>query len=57
MYVGLSEPGMGTYPPRVRRERGIPPRGNSRRARLAPSLAKAGRGGVPRPVELGVGKR
>ena len=45
MYGGISEPGMGTYPPRVQRDRGVPPRGNSRRARRAPSLAKGGRGG------------
>ena len=36
---------MGTYPPRVQRDRGVPPRGNSRRARLDPSLAKGERGG------------
>ena len=46
MYGGISEPGMGTYPPRVRRDRGVCPRGNSRRARLAPLLAKGGRGGA-----------
>ena len=45
MYGRVSEPRMGKYPPRVRRDRGVARRGNSRRARLAPSLAKAGRGG------------
>ena len=32
MYGGISEPGMGTCPPRVRRDRGVSPRGNSRRS-------------------------
>ena len=36
MYGGISQPGMATYPPWVRRDRGVSPRGNSRRARLAP---------------------
>ena len=36
MYGEIVEPWMGTYPPRVRRDRGVSPRGNSRRARLAP---------------------
>ena len=44
IHEGISEPGMGIYP-RARRDRGVPPRGNSRRARRAPSLAKGGRGG------------
>ena len=35
IYERISEPGMGTNPPRVRREWGVRPRGNSRRARLA----------------------
>ena len=35
MYVGIAEPGMD-YPPRVRRDRGVSPGSNSRRARLAP---------------------
>ena len=53
MYGGVSEPGMGTYPPRVRRDRGVPPRGNSRRASRAPSLAKGGRlgGGSTNGIE------
>ena len=47
MYEGISEPGMRTYLPRVRLNRGVPPRGNSRRVRLAPSLAECGqRGGL-----------
>ena len=45
MYGRISEPGAGTYPARVRRNRGVSPRGNSHRARLAPSLAEGGRGG------------
>ena len=45
MYGGISEPGMGTYPAWVRRDRGVSPRGKSRRARLAPSIAKGVRGG------------
>jgi len=57
MYGGISEPGMGTYPPRVRRDRGVSPRGNSRRARLAPWLVEGGRGESPRPIRLGLGKR
>ena len=57
MYGGISEPEMGGYLPRVRRDRGISPRGNSRRARLASSLAKDGGGGAPRPMGLGLGKR
>ena len=57
MYGGIAEPGMGAYPPRVRRDCGVSPRGNSRRARLAPSLAKGERGGAPRPMGLGRGKR
>ena len=36
MYGGIAEPGMGTCPPGVRRDCGVYPRGNSRRARLAP---------------------
>ena len=46
MYGGIAEPGMGIYPPRVRRDRGVSPRGNSRRARLAPLLAESGRRGT-----------
>ena len=42
MYEGIAEPGMGTYPPRARLDRGVFQRGNSRRARLAPSLAEGG---------------
>ena len=48
---------MGNYPLWVRRDRGVSPRGNSRRARLDPSLSKGGRGGTPRPMGLGLGKR
>ena len=33
----ISDPGMGTYPPRVRRDLGVGPRGNSLRA-LAPGV-------------------
>ena len=36
MYGEIAEQGMGTYPPRVRRDRGFSPRRNSHRARLAP---------------------
>ena len=36
LYGVIAEPGTGTYPPFVRRDRGVSPRGNSRRARLAP---------------------
>ena len=43
MYGGNAEPGIGAYPPRVRRGRGVSAGGNSRRARLAPSLAEGGR--------------
>ena len=57
MYGGIPKPGMGTYPPRVRRDRGVSPTGNSRRARLSPLLAKSGRGGAPRPMGLRLGKR
>ena len=46
MYGEISEPGMRTYPPRMRRDRGVFPRGNSCRARLSQSLAKGGRGGA-----------
>ena len=35
-YGRISEPGMGTYPPRVRRDRGVSPRGNPRLEPLAP---------------------
>ena len=31
MNGGIAEPGMGTCPPRVRRDRGVSPRGKSRR--------------------------
>ena len=48
---------MGSYPPRVRRDRCVSLRGNSIHARLAPSLAKGGRGGSARPNGLGLGKR
>ena len=41
MYGEVSEPGMGTCPPRVRRDREVPPRGNSRRAPPATALAKS----------------
>ena len=44
IYGVISEPGMGIYPPRVRRDRGVSPRGNSRRARLALTVATGGRG-------------
>ena len=54
MYEGIAEPGMGTYPPRARLDRGVFQRGNSRRARLAPSLAEGG--GSPRPVRFGLEK-
>ena len=57
MYGGIAEPGMGIYPPRVRQDRGVSPRGNSRRARLAPLLAESGRRGSPRAMKLGLGKR
>ena len=53
----ISEAGMGNELPRVRRDRGVSPRVNSRRARLPPSLAKDGRGGAPRPMGFGLGKR
>ena len=39
----ISQPGMGIYRPRVRRDWGVPSRGNSRRARRGPSLAEGGR--------------
>ena len=42
IHGGISEPGMGTYPTRVRRDRGVPPSGNSSHA---PSLAKGERRG------------
>ena len=45
MYGGISEPGMGTYPPRVRRDREVPPSSNSRRARRVPSFVKTERVG------------
>ena len=57
MHGGISEPGMGTYPPRMRRDRGVSSRGNSRHALLAPSLAEGGRGKSPRPTGFGLGKR
>ena len=57
MYGGIAEPGMGAYSSRVRRERWVSPRGNSRRTLLAPSLAQGGRGGSPRPMGFGLGKR
>ena len=57
MYEGISETGMGNYPPRVRRDRGVSPRGNSRCAHLTPRMAEAGRGGSPPPMGLGLGKR
>ena len=56
MYGGIFEPEMGTYPPRVRRDSGVPPRGNSRRVRLTPSLAKGGRVRAPRSMGLGLRK-
>ena len=54
---GFSEPRTGTYPPRVRRSRWISPRRNSRRADLAPSLAKGGRRGRLGQWEMGSKKR
>ena len=56
MYGGIFDTGMGTYPLRVRRDRGVPPRGNSRRARRAPSLAKGWRGGGPSANGIGARK-
>ena len=44
MYGEIAEPGMGTYPPRARRNRGVSPRGNSRRARLASDWSRVGGG-------------
>ena len=44
---------MGTSPPRVRRDRGVPPRGTSRRARRAPSATKGGAGGRLGQLDLG----
>ena len=44
MYGGISEPGMVIYLPRVRRDRGVPPRGISRRASSSPWLTEGGRG-------------
>ena len=54
---GMSEPGIRTCPPRVRRDRGVSPRGNSRRTSLTPSLAEGRRCRSPRPMRLGLGKR
>ena len=36
IYGEIPEPRIGTYPPRVRQNRGFSPRGNSRRTSLAP---------------------
>ena len=44
MFGGICKPGMGPYSPWVRRGRWVSPRGNYRRTRLAPSLAKGGQG-------------
>ena len=57
MFGGISEPGMGTYLPRVQQYREVPPRGKSRRVRHAPSLAKDRRRGGARPMGLGLRKR
>ena len=58
MYAGISEPGMRTYLLRVRRDRGVPPRGNSRPAHSALFLAEGGAGGGgARPMGLALGQR
>ena len=54
MRRGIYEPGMmRTYPPRARRDRGVSPTGNSRRARRAPSLPKDSRRGKGSANEIG----
>ena len=45
MYGRISDSGVRPYPPRVRRDLDVPPRGNSRRAPRARLSTEGGRGG------------
>ena len=56
MYGGIYEPGMGIYPPRVRRDRGFP-RGATLAARPSSPIGRGRPGGSARPMGLGLGKR
>ena len=46
MYGRSADPGMESYPPRVRRDLEVPAKGNSLHAPDAPPLAEGGRGGL-----------
>ena len=60
MNGGISEPGMGTYPPRVRQNGGVHPRETPAACPAPHDCPLIGRGWAgrhPRPMGLGLGKR